>query len=150
MVGAQHPLPIGQHRLQQRNGPAQILHRIVGAVGYVLETRAVDELVEAIRLVHSRDALLFPGALRRIASPHVGTATPRVPVELTSRELDVLRPIALGQNNAEIAAALHVTRRRSRHTSAMSWASSVPATAPRRPSWPTNSASSSPVPKADP
>ncbi|MCP2356907.1 DNA-binding NarL/FixJ family response regulator [Nonomuraea thailandensis] len=81
-----------------------------GAAGYVLKRAPADELVEAIRLVHSRDALLFPDALRRIASPHVGTATARVPVELTARELDVLRHIALGQNNAEIAAALHVTK----------------------------------------
>ncbi len=81
-----------------------------GAAGYVLKRAPADELVEAVRLVHSRDALLFPDALRRIASPHVGTATPRVPVELTPRELDVLRHIALGQNNAEIAAALHVTK----------------------------------------
>jgi DNA-binding NarL/FixJ family response regulator len=33
-----------------------------------------------------------------------------VPVELTPRELDVLQHIALGQNNAEIAESLHVTK----------------------------------------
>lgn len=81
-----------------------------GAAGYVLKRAPADELVEAVRLVHSRDAVLFPDALRRIASPHFGTARPRMPVELTPRELDVLRHIALGQNNAEIAAALHVSK----------------------------------------
>ncbi|MGR6916072.1 response regulator transcription factor [[Actinomadura] parvosata] len=82
-----------------------------GAAGYVLKRSPAGELVEAVRLVHRRDAVLFPDALRRIASPHVGTARQRVPVvELTPRELDVLRHIALGLNNAEIAAALHVTR----------------------------------------
>jgi DNA-binding NarL/FixJ family response regulator len=81
-----------------------------GAAGYVLKRATAGELVEAVRLVHSRDAVLFPDALRRIASPHRGTARPRMPVELTPRELDVLRHIALGQNNAEIAAALHVSK----------------------------------------
>ncbi|MFF5211205.1 response regulator [Streptosporangium sp. NPDC000396] len=81
-----------------------------GAAGYVLKRSPASELVDAVRLVHSRDAVLFPDALRRIASPHHGTARPRVPVELTPRELDVLRHIALGQNNAEIAAALYVSK----------------------------------------
>ncbi|WP_307845500.1 response regulator transcription factor [Planomonospora sp. ID67723] len=80
-----------------------------GAAGYVLKRAPAGELVEAVRLVHARDAVLFPDALRRIASPHLGTAEPRTPVGLTPRELDVLRHIALGRNNAEIAAALHVT-----------------------------------------
>ncbi|GAB2498688.1 response regulator transcription factor [Streptosporangium sandarakinum] len=81
-----------------------------GAAGYVLKRSPAGELVEAVRLVYRRDAVLFPDALRRIASPHVGTARQRVPVELTPRELDVLRHIALGQSNAEIASALHVTK----------------------------------------
>ncbi|MER6945295.1 response regulator transcription factor [Nonomuraea sp. NPDC000554] len=81
-----------------------------GAAGYVLKRAPASELVDAVRLVHSRDAVLFPDALRRIASPHHGTARPRVPVELTPRELDVLRQIALGQNNAEIAATLYVSK----------------------------------------
>jgi DNA-binding NarL/FixJ family response regulator len=81
-----------------------------GAAGYVLKRAPAAELVQAIRLVHTRDAVLFPNALRRIASPHSGAAKPRVPVELTPREFDVLRHITLGQNNAEIAAALHVTK----------------------------------------
>ncbi|WP_328814216.1 response regulator transcription factor [Nonomuraea cypriaca] len=81
-----------------------------GAAGYVLKRASADELVEAIRLVHCRDAVLFPDALRRIASPHHGRRKPPVPVELTPRELDVLRHIALGQNNAEIAAVLYVSK----------------------------------------
>ncbi|MGW2223241.1 response regulator [Nonomuraea sp. NPDC001684] len=81
-----------------------------GAAGYVLKRSPAGELVEAVRLVHRRDAVLFPDALRRIAAPHVGSARRRLPVEPTPRELDVLRHIALGRSNAEIAAALHVTR----------------------------------------
>ncbi|MBE1559491.1 response regulator transcription factor [Nonomuraea africana] len=81
-----------------------------GAAGYVLKRAPAGELVDAIRLVHTRDAVLFPDALRRIASPHHGTAQPRPAVELTPRELDVLRHIAHGQNNAEIAATLYVSK----------------------------------------
>ena len=80
-----------------------------GAAGYVLKRAPADELVDAIRLVHARDTVLFPDALRRIAGPHHGTSKPRLPVELTPREREVLRCIALGQNNAEIAATLYVT-----------------------------------------
>ncbi|WP_030512158.1 response regulator transcription factor [Microbispora rosea] len=80
-----------------------------GAAGYVLKRAPADELVDAVRLVHSRDAVLFPDALRRIAGPHHGASRPRVPVGLTPREHDVLRHIALGRNNAEIAAALYVS-----------------------------------------
>ncbi|WP_433242068.1 response regulator [Streptosporangium sp. CA-135522] len=81
-----------------------------GAAGYVLKRSPAGELADAVRLVHSRDAVLFPDALRRIASPRHGTARPRVPVELTPRELDVLRHIVLGQNNTEIAATLYVSK----------------------------------------
>ncbi|MFI7059307.1 response regulator [Streptosporangium canum] len=81
-----------------------------GAAGYVLKRAPAGELVEAVRLVHSRRAVLFPDALRRIASSHHGSARPRRPVTLTPRELEVLRHITLGQANPEIAVALHVSR----------------------------------------
>lgn len=81
-----------------------------GAAGFVLKRAPAAELVEAVRLVHTRDAILFPDALRRIASPHIGTTTPRPPTDLTPRELDVLRHIVRGQNNTEIALTLHITR----------------------------------------
>ncbi|MER5326552.1 response regulator transcription factor [Streptosporangium roseum] len=81
-----------------------------GAAGYVLKRAPAGELVEAVRLVHSRRAVLFPDALRRIASPRHGSARPHRPVTLTPRELEVLRHITLGQANPEIATALHVSR----------------------------------------
>ncbi|GAA2985486.1 hypothetical protein GCM10017559_01300 [Streptosporangium longisporum] len=76
----------------------------------MLKRAPAAELVDAVRLVHSRDAVLFPDALRRIASPHHGSARPRHPVNLTPRELQVLRQITLGQANAEIAQVLRVSR----------------------------------------
>lgn len=81
-----------------------------GAAGYLLKRAPANELVDAIRLVHGREAVLFPDALRRIAAPHHGTATSRSSLGLTPRELAVLRQIARGQNNAEIAATLFVSR----------------------------------------
>ncbi|NUW38308.1 response regulator transcription factor [Nonomuraea sp. SMC257] len=81
-----------------------------GAAGFVLKRAPAAELVEAIRLVHGRDAVLFPDALRRLASPHQGSARRRLPVDPTPRELEVLRHVTLGRTNAEIAEALHVSR----------------------------------------
>ncbi|MDP9841936.1 response regulator transcription factor [Streptosporangium lutulentum] len=81
-----------------------------GAAGYLLKRAPANELVDAIRLVHGREAVLFPDALRRIAAPRQGTTTSRSSLDLTPRELAVLRQIARGQNNAEIAATLFVSR----------------------------------------
>lgn len=78
-----------------------------GASGFLLKRAHPDQVLEAIRVVARGDALLFPGALRRL----VATARPegdggRVARALSEREREVLRLLAAGLSNAEIGGAL--------------------------------------------
>jgi two-component system, NarL family, response regulator NreC len=81
-----------------------------GAAGYVLKRAAADELVRAIRMVGSGgsyvDPVLAGTLLRRRAKP----ATPLVPGDsLSEREEEVLRHIAWGESNKEIANRLGIS-----------------------------------------
>ena len=75
-----------------------------GAVGYVLKDSSTDELLTAIRAGVHGDRFLGTGVRGRMDSHD-----PSGSLALTSRELDVLRQVALGQTNAEIAEALFVS-----------------------------------------
>jgi len=78
-----------------------------GARGFLLKRSTADDFVNAIRTVHSSDSLLFPAAIRRLATRY---RTPGgrglAEANLTDRETEVLRLIAQGRSNAEIAAEL--------------------------------------------
>jgi two-component system response regulator NreC len=80
-----------------------------GALGYVLKEAADEELLEAVRLAVRGDTYLNPRLGARIAAAPPQPAGP--PDDLTERELDVLRLIALGHTNAEIAGQLYLSVR---------------------------------------
>jgi two-component system, NarL family, response regulator NreC len=78
-----------------------------GALGYVLKEAADDELVEAVRRAAVGDSYLNPRLGARVASE----PPPGPPDDLSNREVDVLRLIALGHTNAEIAERLYLSVR---------------------------------------
>jgi two-component system response regulator NreC len=78
-----------------------------GALGYVLKEAADDELVQAVRLAAVGESYLNPKLGARIAAE----PPPGPPDDLTEREADVLRLIALGHTNAEIGEQLYLSVR---------------------------------------
>jgi DNA-binding NarL/FixJ family response regulator len=83
-----------------------------GASGFLLKDRPPEELVAAVRIVASGDALLAPSVTRRLiaefaARPERPAAPPGLD-ELTDREREVLVLMAEGATNAEIATRLFV------------------------------------------
>jgi two-component system, NarL family, response regulator LiaR len=81
-----------------------------GALGYLLKDSGPKQLVEAVHQVYSGEPSLDPTIARKVlqelAQPSVH---PRTPEPLTERELTVLKLIAQGKNNKEIAQALIIS-----------------------------------------
>jgi two-component system, NarL family, response regulator NreC len=80
-----------------------------GALGFVLKEAADEELLEAIQLAAAGETYLNPRVGARLAAQPPAPDGP--PDDLTERELDVLRLIALGHTNAEIADQLFLSTR---------------------------------------
>ncbi len=75
-----------------------------GASGFLLKRAAAEELIQAVRLVARSDSLLFPAKVRELAARHAPEqAAPAWTARLTEREAQVLRLMATGLTNAEIA-----------------------------------------------
>jgi len=80
-----------------------------GALGFVLKEAADDELLAAIRLAADGETYLNPRLGARLAAQPAAPTGP--PDDLSEREIEVLRLIALGHTNAEIASQLYLSVR---------------------------------------
>jgi len=80
-----------------------------GAIGYLLKDVLKIDLLRAIHAANRGEPTLHPEAQRQLMREVVAPATPNLLESLTDREIDVLRLIAQGQSNKEIATSLHLT-----------------------------------------
>ncbi len=85
-----------------------------GASGFLLKDAPPERLVDAVRTVAGGEALLAPAIVRRlieqyVQQPPVDAGTPAALAGLSARELEVLRLLARGSSNSEIADELYVS-----------------------------------------
>jgi DNA-binding NarL/FixJ family response regulator len=97
--------------LSTYDNPTYIARAVaLGAAGYVLKDAGQQRLIEVVRKAASGQSVWTRDELRRVTG---ALATPRlnadVEVPLTQRESEVLRQLALGLTNKEIAQALHIS-----------------------------------------
>jgi NarL family two-component system response regulator LiaR len=85
-----------------------------GASSYLLKDVSADDLVDAVRAVHRGEAVLHPDIARKLMEQvaqqtgHPGEAQVE---EITSRELEVIRLVAQGRSNSEIAQELVISEK---------------------------------------
>jgi len=81
-----------------------------GASGFLLKDAGADELLHGVRVVNAGEALLSPSITRRLIADYArrppASEQPAALAELTPRELEVLRLLARGLSNGEIAREL--------------------------------------------
>ncbi len=96
--------------LTMQNDPAFAREALrAGATGYVLKEAADSELVQAVRMAAGGRTYLNPELGARLAAEPAAPDGP--PDDLSTRELEVLRLIALGHTNSEIASRLYLSVR---------------------------------------
>lgn len=82
-----------------------------GADGFLLKRATPEQLIDGIRTVYAGDALVAPAVTRRLLTAYAGRRPQdrqrlRQAAHLTEREADILRALAEGLSNAEIAARI--------------------------------------------
>jgi DNA-binding NarL/FixJ family response regulator len=85
-----------------------------GASGFLLKDVRPEQLAEAVRVVAAGEALLAPAITRRLIEefvhrPPPGARAPAELAQLTDRELEVLKLVAQGHSNAQLAATLFLS-----------------------------------------
>jgi two-component system, NarL family, response regulator LiaR len=81
-----------------------------GALGYLLKESAPEELVEAIRQIHRGESSLHPAIARKVLQEITHPSDrPPTPNPLTEREGEVLRLVAQGLSNQDIARKLNIS-----------------------------------------
>jgi DNA-binding NarL/FixJ family response regulator len=83
-----------------------------GASGFLLKDAAADDLLQAIRVIAAGEALLAPSITRRLIEDYTRRPAPRrqpdAMASLTTRELEVMRLLARGMPNTDIARELYL------------------------------------------
>ncbi|NPV87204.1 MAG: response regulator transcription factor [Anaerolineae bacterium] len=85
-----------------------------GAMGYLLKDSSPEELVEAVRKVYRHQAVMQPEILIKLMKSYQPAGEERAGAgqqHLTEREIEVLRVVALGWSNQEIARRLNISER---------------------------------------
>src|SRR5262249_19689567 len=84
-----------------------------GASAFLLKDAGPDELLQAIRVVAAGDALLAPSVTRRLIAEFAARPDPQMPAaeldELTPRDAEILKLVAAGLSNADIARGLVIS-----------------------------------------